>query len=339
MEIFIDEAGSFVSKGAARGAWCVAAAFSVPETDKRKVREILRNLKVQSGFSYSAEVKLHQLSEDTFIRFLNSLSNTNGTLYAVVTDSHLNSDQVVCAHRDRQASSICAAIPTMKYEGGKAALALLSKQLQSVPPQLYSQLVCQVYLMEDFTNKAINYYVQRIPNSLRCFKWRIDQKQPTHKTDFEDAFEKYTPGLMQTFSIEKPSARFSWCDYSPMSKYTYAKGDIPEYLVHLYPHLKNESALDIQKIIREDMRFVDSKKELGIQVVDLLASGFRRLLRCEWGNNEKMAEAFGKLFVQSIDDSLPIKIISFGNSGHLSNSESRLVRVLSKNARSMFLRV
>ncbi|WP_182027547.1 hypothetical protein [Vibrio rotiferianus] len=161
MEISIDEAGSFVNKGSTAGSWCVVAAFAIPETEKRKVTEALRRLKVNSGVSYQQEIKLGKIEESVYFDFLKSLGQTNCTLFAVATDSYYNGDDIVSIHRDTQASMILSAVPEMKYQGGKEALKYLSEQFNSISPQLYSQLVCQIQLMQQFTENAIDYYVQR----------------------------------------------------------------------------------------------------------------------------------------------------------------------------------
>ena len=176
-------------------------------------------MKVTNGVKYDQEIELGKVEEQSYFEFLRRLGNSSCTLFSVATDSYFNDDAIVSKHRDTQVKNITNAIPSMKYQEGKDALAFLSEQLSSIPPQLYSQLVCQIQLMQIFTERAINYYVQRQPKVLRCFKWRVDQKQPTYKTHFEDAFEKYAPGLLQTFSLENPAAMFTWCDYSSMADF------------------------------------------------------------------------------------------------------------------------
>ncbi|HEY0924230.1 DUF3800 domain-containing protein [Rheinheimera pacifica] len=335
MEISIDESGTFVNKGAKEGSWCVVTAFVMPEIEKRNVREALRQLKVKSGFVYNQEIKLYQLDEQRYFEFIQKLTKTTCTVFSVATDSYFNDDIVVSAHRDAQVRGVANGIPSMKYQGGKDALKLLSEQLKSVSPQLYSQLTCQILLMRAFLERSINYYVQRQPKTLRCFKWRVDGKQMKHKTDFEDAFEKYAPGLLQTFSLEKPVAILDWCDYSSMSEFIYEAGDIPNYLVERFPHLANETALDIQKIIRKDIEFVDSRYDVGIQIADLLASGLRRLLRAEYADNEKAASLLGSLFVQAPEQELPIKLVSFSGNNYFCGVTADLLSILTKNSRQM----
>ena len=334
MEIYIDEAGSFVSKEANIGSWCVIAAFVIPETEKRRAKEFLRDLKIKSGFTYKDEIKLYQICEKEYFTFLSKLNLLKSTLFAVATDSSFNSNELVIAHKEGQVKNILSSVPQMKYEEGKEALKYLASQINSVSPQLYIQLTCQVQLMSSVVDRAINYYVQRIPNTLGSFKWRIDNKDPNQRTDFEDAFVKFSPALLQTFSLKKPRVMFSWCDYSPMKNFIYQVGEIPDYLIAKFPYLKNEMGLDIQKIIREDIKF-DSKLDEGVQIADLLASGLRRLLRGEFKDNVTSAKLFGGLFVQETKNSSPLKLTTFDDGGCLPSETADTVRYLIKECRAM----
>ena len=94
-----------------------------------------------------------------------------------------------------------------------------------MPNQLYVQLICQVGLLDDVVRRAINFWVQRRPATLREFRWRVDQKNTT-KTTFEAAFEKIAPALLQTRSIEDPAIRVRGFDYRHFSGYEFADGEL-----------------------------------------------------------------------------------------------------------------
>lgn len=83
----------------------------------------------------------------------------------------------------------------------------LADEIQGLSPQLYVQLVCQVRLIDDVLRRAINYYAQRMPQTLRHFRWRIDQKN-VEKPTFEQAFARIAPALLQTRSIRDPFEAF-----------------------------------------------------------------------------------------------------------------------------------
>jgi hypothetical protein len=335
MEILIDEAGTFAIKDAPENSWCVVAAYASPETEKRKYESILKGLKRAENKKESEEIKLHQVSEKSFIQFLEKMNGLNGVLLCTATDSGLNYVDLVQKHQKTQASSMLKNIDEMKYESGKDAVRYLTSQLENLPAQLYIQLACQIQLMYSFVIRGICYFVQREPNSLMNFIWRIDQKEPHKKVDFEDAFEKFCPALLQTFSLQKPGPKLDWCDYSPMSEYMYKKGDIPDYLVDNLPHLKNSEGFDIQKIVRRDIKFIDSKAYPGIQIIDLLASGLRRLLKQEFKNNEIIARYLGGLMIQETNNNPPIELVTFGSDKKIDDSLAKIIRIMIKSCRPM----
>lgn len=335
MEILIDEAGTFSLKDAPENSWSVVAAYASPETEKRKYESILSDLKRRQNKKESEEIKLHQISEKSYVQFLENLNELNGILLCTATDSGLNYASLVQKHQKIQASSIMKNIDEMKYESGKDAVKYLTSQLESLSAQLYIQLVCQIQLMHSFVIRGICYFVQREPSSLRNFSWKIDKKEPHKKINFEDAFEKFCPALLQTFSLQEPAPKLDWCDYGPMSEYMYKKGDIPDYLVDKFPHLKNAEGFDIQKIVRKDIEFIDSKSYAGIQIIDLFASGLRRLLKLEFKNNEIIARYLGGLMIQETHNNPPIELVTFGNEKKLDGSLAKNIRIMILSCRPM----
>lgn len=325
---YIDEAGTFVSKGASENSWCTVACYSHPEFEKRKLADLLRQLKLDEGFSQDNEVKLKNISEIGYINFLDKLSQLNGTLFCTATDSSFNSLDKINSHKDAHVESLLRGQSEMKYDGGKEAMKILHKQLSGLPEQLYVQFHCQAVLLSSFIQRGIAFYVQRYPNSLKSFRWRYDAKELLKITDFEDSFQKFVPALLQAYSIDNPTAALDWCDYSPMNKFI---GTIPDYLAEKVPELEGQEAFDIQKIIREDIQFIDSKSSSGVQVADLLASGLRRLLRLEFNDNQLVAKSFGKLLLQEKGNKPPISLVAFDGESQIDGDLAAIIKTLIRN--------
>lgn len=338
MYIFVDESGSFVNKGATRGSYCVVAAFLIPEPERRNCYEILRRLKLRQQRSASYELKLRDVSEQNYYWLLDQLAGLRGALLCVATDSALNSDKVVSKHQGSQVQLIRNSVDTMIHEGGKEGMRLLARQLEHLPSQLYTQLTVQIHLMHEVISRGISYFVQRQPNSLSTFRWRIDQKDPSVKTDFEDAFEKYAPDILQAISITAPYPMLEWCDYTPMKKFMYSEGTIPKHLVHRLPHLANAEALNGQKIIRDDLSFIDSLVSPGIQIADLLASGVRRLLRGGFSDNALASKKLGGLMIERETNSPPIRLLSFGLKTRVVKEVANSLRIATLAAKPMVLK-
>lgn len=329
---YIDEAGTFVSKGASKNSWCTVACYSHPEFEKRKLAELLKKLKLQAGFTYDSEVKLKNISENSYIRFLEDLSQLNGALFCVATDSNFNSIDKINSHKDATTESILRGQNEMKYDGGREGMKILYKQLNGLPEQLYVQFHCQSILLSSFMDRGIAFYIQRYPNSLRNFRWRYDAKDLLKITNFEDSFQKFVPALLQAYSIKNPSVLLDWCDYSPMKRYIC---DTPDYLAESVLELEGQGGFDIQKIVREDIQFINSKSSSGIQVADLLASGLRRLLRLEFSNNLLVAKKLGKLFLQEKGNDSPISLIAFDRDFEINYNLSQVIKVMVDNCQKI----
>ncbi len=310
MNIFIDESGSFVSANHSN-AWNVVAAYVSPEADQRHLKQILSTVKVKSGNAYNVEIKLKNLTEAQYFDFLDDLNGLTGRVFCTATDSSLVNDQDILKHQKVQAEKVTEHKDKMVYKEGKEALEILKQQIENVSPQLYLQLFCQIVLITAIVERGILYFVQRRPKSLKKFSWKIDQKNTT-KIEFEDAFEKITPPFLQSYSLQHSFKCLKGCDYSAMDDFFYTEENAPTYLNDCYGIETNPvGALNIGKLLKDDMKFEDSKQCIGIQIADLLASGLRRALRCEFNDNSKASKLLGQLMVQPFKGDWPLDLISF----------------------------
>ncbi|WP_218309680.1 hypothetical protein [Alteromonas antoniana] len=189
---YVDEAGSFVSKGASKNSWCTVACYSIPEFNKTKLSAILKSLKQREGFSVDSEVKLKDLSEKGYLEFISQLSELQGALFAVATDSYYNSIEAINSHKEMHVESICRGQRAMKFEGGVQAMRVLHSQFSGLPEQLYVQFHCQALLLSSFLRRGIAFYVQRHPNTLKKFRWRYDAKELLKITDCRRGIKFHT---------------------------------------------------------------------------------------------------------------------------------------------------
>jgi len=119
-----------------------------------------------------------------------------------------------------------------------------------------------------------------------------------------------------------------------MTQYEYPDGKPPAYLKDTYD-IDVESCFNIQKLIRGNIKFMDSKESIGIQAIDLIVSGIRRCLRKQFNNNELAAKTLGKLMLQAAHNTPSINLVSFGSEASLSQELNRLVWLMSQNSRRM----
>jgi hypothetical protein len=310
--------------------------LATAESARKAISNAVRKTRLAVGAAPNEEVKLNRLDERTYLVFLDALDRKDILLFSTATDAGLNSLDRIARHQKMQVQSVRENIPRMKYEGGRLGVQLLSDQLEALSPQLYVQLICQVNLLHDVLRRSINYFAQRQPGTLREFRWRIDQKNNAKPT-FEEAFEKIAPVLLQTRSIREPMEWVRGFNYSYMKLYEFVQGKAPDFLQTEYG-LPEMDAINIQKIIRGNIEFVDSKSLDGIQAIDLLASGLRRLLRGEFSDNIGIASAIGRLTLQNRRGLNPISLTTFSADEIIATSHvAKVIRVMSENSKKMLI--
>ena len=321
-------------------SWNSIAAYISLESDRKRLREIVARLKRSVGVPTNVEVKLKNLSESQYFEFLGRIGQLDGALYAVATDAGLNQQREIAEHQKVQAERIIEHKDKMHHQLAREGLQALSEQVAAFAPQLYIQLHCQVNLIATIILSGVLYFVQRRPKSLGRFRWRIDQKNSI-QTEYEKAFVSVTPAFLQTISLREPMPMLIGADYSAFSRFEYSEEDRPTYLRETYGIGINvdKPATNIGMLMREDLDFVDSKHDKGVQVADLLASGVRRCLRQQFGDNELAARLLGRLMVQNYRDHPPIQFLGFSRSeARVSEGVARLSRIMERNSRAMLVR-
>ena len=337
MYIFIDESGSF-AKATKGNSWNVVAAYMTPETEIGRIRYALTELKRALGVNQEKEVKLRDLSEFHYAAFLENLSQMEGVLFVAAADAGKSNVSDIVQHRNNQAESIRKHVHLMQHESGKQAVLELSNRVQRLSPQLYIQLQCQVRLMYSVIRLGVLYFVQRRPKELGSFRWRIDQKN-VRRTEYETAFETITPGLLQSISLDEPIMMLNGADYSAFKRFDYAEGEAPDYLRTTYGiDIDVSDSTNIGKVVHEDLKFVNSQQDVGVQVADLLASGMRRCLRMGFRNNIGIARFLGALLIQGEMQSPPLQLLGFTRDDVAATGETtRLVQHMSVCNRAMMV--
>jgi hypothetical protein len=336
MQIFVDESGLFVSSNKS-GSWSVVAAFAVPDKAVPTMERLLGVAKTLLDRNLDSEIKLKDFGEDetAYFRFLANLARIGGVLFATGYDSSVNGPSAVVQHQKMQVSKVTENIDKMRYEGGRQGVLMTAEMLGKLSLQLYTQLYCQIRLMREVVRLSITYYAQRHPETLGTFTWRIDQCGAPPSA-YERSFQQMTPILLQTVSLTNPlvKIRSPDFDYSHLDKFEI---DVPSYFKDDYGiDTKGDRGLDLQKLIRGDLAFVDSKQVLGVQVVDLVVSGIRRCLRRGFQDNERAAALLGALMVESELNDIPIKLLSFRKEEvPVDSNTGRLVKIMRRNARPM----
>jgi len=335
MFIYVDESGTFVHAPHC-DSWCVVAGYVVPEVARKRVEHSLGILKRLLGRGFQDEVKLKDLSEAILARFLGDLGKLEGTLFISAIDLGHQDPEAVVAHQKKQVASVRANRPKMLYEEGRASIDDLSGRLERLSPQLYIQMVAQIDLLDQVFRMTTLYYAQRIPATLSSFKWRMDEKNSARPL-FEQTLTHMAPGLIQAKSLRDPGIFVEGFDYSHFEKhFRSAPEDIPAYLQEAAGHAIN-SAVNLGAVMR-DSKFVRSHDVPGVQVADLLASAWRRVLRGEFEDNDGIARLLGRLTVQRQSPNPSIHLMSLGEERLAEGPVYRATLIAKNSARPMLRR-
>ena len=338
MYIFIDESGSFVPPPLGHtNAWNSIAAFVLPEGHRSRMSTALANLKRETLWPQSRELKLKNICESTYFRFLAHLAQLDGVLFAVLIDMATNNITTIQRHQRNQAAKIIKHVDKMQHENGRVALHQLSDQVAGLSPQLYVQLQCQVELIDTIARSSSLYFVQRNPKTLEHFRWRIDQKNAT-RTKYERSFFALTPGLLQSRSLADPWIMLKGADYSGFDRFDFPPGEEPTYLREAYGiDTGPEPPVNLGKLFRENFKFVDSKQSPGVQVADLLAAGIRRSLRQDFDDSVHASRLLGAMMVQGEQPRPPVRLLTLSDEGVLTGDAQGLVAEMTRYARPMLV--
>ena len=316
-------------------SWNSIAAYVVPEGTRSKVLVALDALKREIRVHRNREVKLRDLCEGTYFRFLARLRRLDGVLYTVMIDMAANDEATIKAHQRDQAERIVKHIDKMKYKAGRQGLRGLADQIHDLSPQLYVQLQCQLILVDAIIRSATLYFVQRDPKAIGRFRWRIDQKNAT-RTRYETVFFTLTPVLLQSSALAEPFAMLRGADYRAFERFEYLPGEGPTYLKDAYGiDTGPDPGINIGKIWRDNFKFVDSKDTPGVQIADLLAAGIRRTLRQGFHQNDQASRMLGSLMVQATGGQPPVRLLTLADVGHIGGDRARLVAKMATSARPM----
>lgn len=310
MNVFVDEAGTF-QPSSTPDSWSTVVAYVSPEIDRAPLECLVKSLRIECGAG--SEVKLGDISESRYCAFLKELSELNGIAFAIATDTHQHTGHQVIQHREAQADKVVEYIDKLVSSSARQSVQVLAVEIRRLPIQLYTQLICQVDLFHKVLCRAITYYAQRYPATLRHLRWRVDRKDIV-ATAYESAFRTILPALLQDKSLREPMELLTeGADYRFFKRFEYESDHAPSYLKDVYGIEISGRPGNAGKMVGENFQLVDSNAVPGVQVADLLATGLRRAMRCHFDNPETIATLLGACMLQEFDGKTPAQLIAFGD--------------------------
>lgn len=309
------------------------AAYVVPEATRKHAESALNQLKRVAGKVHDDEVKLRDISEYQLRAFLSKMADLNSLAFASCIDLGSQDPNLVDAHQAMQVEKIRSNIPRMIYPEGRALIEDLASRVEGLSAQLYTQMVAQIDLLDQVYRHTTLYYSQRIPATLSSFRWRIDEKNSSRPI-FEETLRHLAPPLLQAKSIREPSIFVYEFDYSHYERaFQFAPGEMPTYLQE-ETGAGIDSGSNLGKVLK-DFAFVRSHDVPGVQIADLIASTFRRVLRGDFDHNAEVARNLGRIMVQRAKPQPPFHLISLSDGQYASGHIAEIARILGQASRGM----
>ncbi len=307
MNIFVDEAGTF---SVARGRkWSISCIGSLVITEKDTTEILSKFKKLRQGWGSNAgEIKGSNLNEPEISSVITFLSGYDLIFQVTAVDMRMQYSEGLTKHRMNQAKRITKHITKNHKPALFQSFLEIQKQLRNLSNQLYVQAVCTSELLYKVIQKATLYYAQRRPEELAEFYWTIDAKDQKI-TPYEELWTKIICPMLQTKSFKEPFIQLTEADYSYFSKYFGSKLEPPEHLKSVASGKKPFDYVEIKEIYQRNLRFEQSDKNYGLQIIDILTNAIRRAMN---GNLQISGwSQIGKLMVKSERGSQVIQLINF----------------------------
>lgn len=223
----------------------------------------------------------------------------------------------------------------------------LKDDLLSLSNQLFVQSIATILLIYDLLQDLTLYHCQRLPQELGDFHWLIDAKDK-NVTKSERLWSKLILPILQTMSRTKSFIRIAEGDYSLFKKFIVNEANASEEMLDYIEWFKKKlvpgksgvpfSGIDIKAILK-DLRFENSRDNIGLQLVDILANGVCRALN---GKLQKDGwENLGSLLIRKTTNTL--RMIWLNTDPNLSGKEitwrapyAFTLEAIEGKARSMF---
>ena len=311
MHIYIDESGSFTIFQESRSSISCVTALVVPDSVHDRLLVEFQRLIRSWGF-IDSEVKGRLLSEQHFDETIRAVYDTERAFLRVAAiDMGLHTVAMIEDHKKRQAERLRRAMDDRFTPALVKQVYGLASQIETLAPQLYVELVLLTYLVVSAIQTGTLLFSQIEPPSLSSFSWRVDAKD-RQVTKQEELWRTLVLPFVQSQSLRSPLIFLAEGDYSYFVPFE--NPDLPTAPDHLQDtvvHPKGTfSSFSVNEIMA-DIEFVDSSSSLGLQLVDVLASCFRRasnqrLQRPGWQN-------LGRIIVRDPRTNLAFDICSLSD--------------------------
>jgi tetratricopeptide (TPR) repeat protein len=338
MNIYIDESGIFRNTTQQSNIASVVAALVLPTSQRAEIVKEFRTLTRHWPHS-DGEIKGKDLDEDQVAAVVALLKRHPVCLEAKVIDVALTSEAEITTFKTRQADNITANLTSTHHPDVVKQATEMREAFLNMSNPLFVQAFLMMMLIMDLFPKMPHYYARRTPQELGKFHWIVDAKDK-QLTEFEKAWSLTVYAVMGTWSFKKPFIPIDGGDYSYLERYKVTNKEDLDYFREIAVSRNKEAVgkrigiMSLKKLLGESFKFQDSKRNTGLQLVDVLVNAIQRAL-----NNKLQPHGWrdiGSLMIT------PPDLVSFNTGTEQAGSEVvvtpfyRVLETLKQNAKSLW---
>ncbi len=331
MHIFIDESGTFSAMSGLNTLCSIVVRDDAVGPLRRRLAWITRDWPREGG-----ELKSRLLTPDQALVLIDVLDQANAIMVCHVIDRGLDVDDEIETHKRDQCEGLTKHLTAAHHPDLVASVQRLSDTLAGMSNQLYAQCVTLNQLVRRTVELATAYFAQRHPKELGSFTWVIDRKDPQKITTQEDWWRDTLGPLLQAHSLNEPLTwvRDKTFNYKHFERAFKARRRIPV----ADGKYEERDSYDIGAMVTRAISFEDSRNDILLQAIDILAGFMRRTLRGDYGEHP-IIEGLGRLQIRQGQSGgfQSLFYLSFGSNKKDDREMAGKIAKLSSTGRSMML--
>lgn len=330
--IFVDESGRFIPGD----GWSVVCALSLPHTLVGQARRQLA-FETRSWPRKNGELKGSLVTVENFTTLVDCLFRNRAILHCCAMDVAGHDLSEIDAHKASQADAMTRHLTSEHNASLVANVWELRRILEGMSNQLYVQSVLMRELVCIVADETASYFAQRNPRELGKYEWFIDAKD-IRETKQEKWWRDVLGPLVESRSERIPFLKVR----SPAFDYRFLDRAYAFDKDKWRPNVERVrvSGVDIMKMFTRATRFVDSKSDILIQAVDILASYCRKSLRLNKVDPELLRQV-GRLQIRRSREGVrqSMNLLSIGSNLDVKNRRllGKRMAIMTEASRGMFL--
>lgn len=306
MHIYIDESGSFTTPIILMPKISCITALIIPSAQNDEI--INEYLKIRSSWGESEEIKGSKLNESQIAQVIELLSNYEVIAEICAIDIGSHTKQDIADYQRLASLEITKHLTPSHSPRVISSVYKLRRRLAGLSQSLAVQFFLTISLIQKLLVTTTIYYAQKLPKELGEFNWFVDAKGMPISN-----YEKLWTLLILPMTVQTLSPFYLVEDdnfnYSYFERFSIILDHFPYYLEHTTDNPDSEfKGTDFKMIMQESFKFDDSKQNVGLQLVDIVASAFSRAMNRHL--QKQGWENLGKLFIKKPSQIVQVAVLN-----------------------------